>query len=208
MWRRVRTAAPVAATLFISTRSLRKISFAFAMVVPLFLATSNAKAIEVYSYAGNPFTTFYSMVPGPPVDYDAGGFVSGEFTVASALGDDFSGNVTPTQFSFSNQLFAITNNNDSPGHFSFYIQTSDTGAISQWTIDFFAGDPFGLAIDTSNSGDSTSSIGPTTFIEASNSDPGNWSYNPAVTPLPPSLSLFALGLGALGLFGWRKKRKA
>ena len=27
------------------------------------------------------------------------------------------------------------------------------------------------------------------------------------TPLPPALPLFATGLGALGLIGWRKKRK-
>jgi hypothetical protein len=30
----------------------------------------------------------------------------------------------------------------------------------------------------------------------------------AVTPLPATLPLFATGLGALGLFGWRKKRTA
>jgi hypothetical protein len=29
-----------------------------------------------------------------------------------------------------------------------------------------------------------------------------------VTPLPASLPLFATGLGALGLLGWRRKRKA
>ena len=29
-----------------------------------------------------------------------------------------------------------------------------------------------------------------------------------VTPLPAALPLFATGLGALGLFGWRRKRKA
>jgi hypothetical protein len=28
------------------------------------------------------------------------------------------------------------------------------------------------------------------------------------TPLPAALPLFATGLGALGLLGWRKKRKA
>jgi hypothetical protein len=28
------------------------------------------------------------------------------------------------------------------------------------------------------------------------------------TPLPAALPLFATGLGAMGLFGWRKKRKA
>ena len=31
---------------------------------------------------------------------------------------------------------------------------------------------------------------------------------PATTPLPASLPLFATGLGALGLLGWRRKRKA
>ena len=30
----------------------------------------------------------------------------------------------------------------------------------------------------------------------------------ATTPLPAALSLFATGLGAMGLFGWRRKRKA
>lgn len=29
----------------------------------------------------------------------------------------------------------------------------------------------------------------------------------AATPLPPALPLFSAGLGALGLFGWRRKRK-
>jgi hypothetical protein len=31
--------------------------------------------------------------------------------------------------------------------------------------------------------------------------------DPQVTPLPAALPLFATGLGALGLFGWRRKRK-
>ena len=30
---------------------------------------------------------------------------------------------------------------------------------------------------------------------------------PTVTPLPAALPLFATGLGALGLLGWRRKRK-
>jgi hypothetical protein len=29
-----------------------------------------------------------------------------------------------------------------------------------------------------------------------------------ITPLPATLPLFATGLGALGLLGWRRKRKA
>ena len=33
-------------------------------------------------------------------------------------------------------------------------------------------------------------------------------YDPSGTPLPAALPLFASGLGALGLLGWRRKRKA
>jgi hypothetical protein len=32
--------------------------------------------------------------------------------------------------------------------------------------------------------------------------------SPAVVPLPAALPLFATGLGAMGLFGWRRKKKA
>jgi hypothetical protein len=34
-----------------------------------------------------------------------------------------------------------------------------------------------------------------------------YDYTPAATPLPAALPLFATGLGALGLLGWRRKRK-
>jgi hypothetical protein len=32
--------------------------------------------------------------------------------------------------------------------------------------------------------------------------------NSAATPLPAALPLFATGIGAMGLIGWRRKRKA
>ena len=35
-----------------------------------------------------------------------------------------------------------------------------------------------------------------------------WGLAPIVTPLPAALPLFATGLGALGLLGWRGKKKA
>jgi hypothetical protein len=37
---------------------------------------------------------------------------------------------------------------------------------------------------------------------------GLWTYSLSATPLPAALPLFASGLGALGLLGWRRKRKA
>ncbi|HUL86553.1 MAG TPA: VPLPA-CTERM sorting domain-containing protein [Pseudolabrys sp.] len=35
-----------------------------------------------------------------------------------------------------------------------------------------------------------------------------WGLAPVVTPLPAALPLFVTGLGALGLIGWRRKKKA
>jgi len=45
------------------------------------------------------------------------------------------------------------------------------------------------------------------------SDPANFVIGdgkvvPSTVPLPAALPLFATGLGALGLLGWRRKRKA
>ena len=37
---------------------------------------------------------------------------------------------------------------------------------------------------------------------------GMLAITPEATPLPAALPLFATGLGALGLFGWRRKKKA
>jgi PEP-CTERM motif len=36
---------------------------------------------------------------------------------------------------------------------------------------------------------------------------GTWSFSPSAVPLPAALPLFASGLGAIGLLGWRRKRK-
>jgi hypothetical protein len=46
-------------------------------------------------------------------------------------------------------------------------------------------------------------LGTATFAECTDCAPA-----PSETPLPAALPLFASGLGALGLFGWRRKRKA
>ena len=40
------------------------------------------------------------------------------------------------------------------------------------------------------------------------SDPSLGSFLVSATPIPASLPLFATGIGALGLLGWRRKRKA
>ena len=53
---------------------------------------------------------------------------------------------------------------------------------------------------------------PASFIHsgnvAANGTFGTWEIVPSATPLPAALPLFATGLGALGLLGWRRKKKA
>jgi hypothetical protein len=47
-----------------------------------------------------------------------------------------------------------------------------------------------------------------TFSSTIGTETVTYDYTSAVTPLPAGLPLFATGLGALGLLGWFRKRKA
>jgi hypothetical protein len=160
---------------------VRKLAAPLLVAASLIANVSVAKASTVYAYTGNPFTT------GAP------GSVSGEFTVATALGDNFNGAVIPTQFSFSSGALTLSSSG-SPAYV-FDIQTSSTGAILAWYI----GISTGLAsITTSNFNDSAG-IG---FIFGSDSfNPGTWSVSnpPSATPLPASwtmmLSVLVMGFG-------------
>jgi hypothetical protein len=67
-------------------------------------------------------------------------------------------------------------------------------ALADVADSFF--DPPGPSVDVEvNSGPSVSTLPATDLIGT------------AVTPLPAALPLFATGLGAMGLLGWRRKRK-
>jgi hypothetical protein len=57
---------------------------------------------------------------------------------------------------------------------------------------------------TFNGANLASTSGPSVFFARS----GTVTPIPASTPLPAALPLFATGLGALGLLGWRRKRRA
>jgi hypothetical protein len=178
-----------------------RISFAFVCGVSLTtVAVPNAQASVVYSYTGNPFNTFVGPV------FSGSDAVTGELTIASALGDNFNGNVSPTQFSFSNGLSSITN--FSLPSSVFDIQTSNTGAIIQWNIALSIGNGISSAsISTSQLADHSDISGPTTFSSGSNSgDPDAWSS--AATPLPAALPLFATGIAALAVLRWRRKWEA
>ena len=171
------------------------------------LAAASASA-ATYDYMGNPFSSSSS----PYSDSDA---VTGTVTLSSPLPDNaslFTPSVVSYQFTDGVQTITPTDNYFA----SFAFSTDLTGAITAWIVN--------LCSDLSCTGNgnqiTTISFGPSpnfstdsvilaSGASANNTDnPGVWSSAAVATPLPAALPLFVSGLGALGLLGWRRKRKA
>ena len=81
------------------------------------------------------------------------------------------------------------------------LVASDFTAIGGSTHPNFAGDQILFGIEASLTSTNSS-------ITAINAYFDNIDVTVNPTPLPAALPLFATGLGALGLFGWRRKRKS
>ena len=106
--------------------------------------------------------------------------------------------------------------------FTFSCLTAFTGGTgtfftdTAYTVTLIATLNAGLTWDDRNEGFSMSaSVDPLFTIDPSVLDPQDYTFqfspglvSTSETPLPAALPLFASGLGALGLLGWRKKRKA
>ena len=164
-----------------------------------------------YTYTGNPFNEFINGLACPP---DCA--ISGSFTVASPIGDNFNGGITPSMFSFTDGNVtlssavgaSIVGSGEPVG--MIFVQTDASGAIVDWNIgvcsvpfssnhvclgsvELFTGGP-------SNPGDSV-------FIGAGSGSnagvPGTWMSSVAVTPEPNSGVLWLLGVALM--FVMRKR---
>jgi hypothetical protein len=82
-----------------------------------------------------------------------------------------------------------------------HLVASAFTAIGGSTHPNFAGDPILFGVEAVLSSTNSSITAINDYV-----DNINVTVNP--TPLPAALPLFATGLGALGLFGWRRKRTA
>jgi hypothetical protein len=142
---------------------------------------------------------------------------SGSYTVAAvgcsypSAGCLYDGGHNPIGFG---EVFYLTN-----GAITSWLVQVSSGLLSMATSGS-GGGPAGLGncgpvpcsgIVVSNSGDFanlvTWSNGDGPLAETSGGLRGEWSTASSATPLPAALPLFAAGLGALGLIGWRRKRK-
>jgi len=213
-------------------RTMCKLKLVVLIACAVLISAPQARAIT-YIYTGPDFTSIVNQDP-PAGTYTTSMSVSGNFTLAAPLGDNFSGFVTPTSFSFFDGRNTITDASSFVSS-NFDLTTDGSGNIVQWHV-FVSIFPTPLAVGTQideiNStslafggsftpGDQATIIQCTTVFTGGCSGSndiantistffavGSWSSNTAATPLPAALPLFATGLGGLGLLGWRRKRKA
>jgi hypothetical protein len=197
---------------------LIKASFRILYAIPLaaWLAISPAAA-TTYVYTGLDFTTTSSP-------YTTSDKVTGSVTFSSPLADSTNYNYNtpgpptpPLSWSFSDGIQTISGGGANPGNVTDWtLVTNASGSIVSWelyvlglngsyiNINNYFGNQYDVAgcVDVNNCDD-----GQGNNLEAGVDNAGSWGLQTSATPLPAALPLFATGLGALGVFGWRRKRK-
>ena len=189
-----------------ANRSRILISWAFFLAL-LLIGTSSAGAVT-YTYQGPVFSVSYSCYIYP----DSGAVCSvpspSEIAMSVSLFDDIPVGATGT---FNTATFLPSSFGSMPA--SGFI-TLANGIVTDWSFAACEGNSHINECSSTSLGGDSYSLGvsfPGQFSEqASGSGPSSisgWSEYPGPTPLPATLPLFASGLAALGLFGWRRKKK-
>ena len=163
-------------------------------------ATPSCAAVVTYSFTSDASMTF--ITEGDPEK------VSGTFTVNTSGSQ-------PEFLSASLTLSSSGNNNQEDGTYVGPIYKDDNGmflyrvvngVLDQRGLVIFFDNSFGLqSLIIKAATWSDPFFNPPLFLTAGDF---TGSAQIAATPLPAALPLFATGLGAIGLLGWRRKRKA
>ena len=186
-----------------------------AALIALLAASSLPLLADTFTYTytpAGPFTTSDGSALGNSLLGDS---LSGSFTVAASLGDNFNSNSTPLtvlSYSFSDGQETITNANGTEPFFE--IITNGSGTISFWDVavtsnNFSPNLQFQTA--TVEGGDGVSPAFGGRDI-AFNSVLGSWSVtdNSTSPPPPPAVpepgSLALVGTGLLGAVGTLRRR--
>ena len=152
-----------------------------------------AKADEVYTYTGAPFTVFDGL-SCPSVCS-----ISGSFTLPSAIGPSQTVlNITPLSFSFTDGATTFNSSNSVFQDVGFV--TDAAGNISLWLFGTFGNS--GLSLISANLGPGQAGdLGANNNHFAATCAPGSWKA--VATPEPSALLLLSAGL--VGLLGLRKR---
>jgi hypothetical protein len=172
--------------------------------------------------------TYSVMAVGPPGTVPVDVFASGRVTTPNNNPDEIAR--FDIRSSIPNSLSLVSAEagaGQSPASFNVSMSVAGKNALNVTAGDILTVTMFVLASAAVSGVDSTcgfclildygsAEVDPIIQIDPSSPNASKYSLlfspgigtGPVVTPLPAALPLFATGLGALGLLGWRRKRKA
>jgi hypothetical protein len=167
-----------------------------AAIAFVFVAGSAATAdVVTYSVSGN-FANSAAFLPGSILTIDTvAGTVSNSNLLISA------GNNPSPANTFTDANLIENGSFQTPFHWGL-VDGTDLTMFALGATAFQGFSPLGGAVGL------VTYFGPWPGVFSGGSSDTVLTLTPLATPLPGALPLFATGLGALGLLGWRRKRKA
>lgn len=185
---------------------------ALAAVLVALAPLAHAGGIDyVYTYTGNPFTSFSDVGTGYTcLPADGPCAIQASFTLSGPLGDNFGGNVQPLSYSVTDGTNVFNDSNSSiyisdegvlagPG---LSISTNASGQVTSWYFEVLLDAGTAWNLQSSPDGDGAQAY--TEGFAGNSNEPGTW-VGSQVTPEPPTWALF--GAGALTLLGLAVRKR-
>jgi hypothetical protein len=172
-------------------------------IIPILFAviSPNAHAQTTYTYTGNKFTDFVGLPPQTCLPICS---IDGSFTVPSPLPASTTTTATPPAFDFYISTAGSPSwTNLNTFVVDFLITTNSIGEITSWNIALNSLTPTANMDTQANIPQDQDVL----FLDTSisiNKDPGTWTVT-TVTPEPSSLTLWLLGIFAVGIMTHRAR---
>jgi hypothetical protein len=176
-------------------------------IIPILSAViraPNAHAQTTYTYTGKDFTNFVGL-PAPTCPSVCS--IDGSFTVSLPLAASTTTTAIPPAFDFyisTADSPSWTNSDPETVVFHFIVTTNSIGAIRSWNIAFGSFSLTGNMVTQGNIPSDQDTLFVGSSIANNTFKPGTWTVT-TVTPEPSSLTLWLLGIFAVGIMTHRAR---